>query len=83
MLESSKDVLFIVLAFSVFWITVFLCWMMYHLAMILKNANEVMHEMRERLRGMSESVDFLHDRVETMGQAIGYLTELVKKSFKK
>ena len=83
MLESSKDLFFIVLAFSVFWISMFLCWVMYSMAMILKNANEIMHEMRERLRGVSESIDFLRDRVDALTQSVGYLTEHAKKSFKK
>jgi len=64
MLESSKDVLFIVLAFCALWLTIFLCWLMYHVAMILKNANDIAHEVRERLRSISESLDEILDKID-------------------
>lgn len=79
MLESSKDLLYIVLAFSALWITLFLCWVMYSMAMILRRANDIIHELRERLRGISESVDFLRDRVDGLGKAVDYLLDVTKK----
>ncbi|MBI4098620.1 MAG: hypothetical protein HY437_01145, partial [Candidatus Magasanikbacteria bacterium] len=66
MLQSSKDLFYIVLAFSALWLTIFLCWMIYSMAVILRNANDVIHEMRERLRGISESLDFMRDKVDLL-----------------
>jgi len=75
MLQSSKDLFYIVLAFSALWLTIFLCWMIYSVAVILRNANDVIHEMRERLRGISESLDFMRDKVDVLAGSVDFLTE--------
>lgn len=77
MLQSSKDLFYIVLAFSALWVTIFLCWMIYSVAMILRNANDVIHEMRERLRGISESLDFMRDKVDLLAGSVDFLTDAV------
>ncbi len=45
------------------------------MAVILRNANDVIHEMRERLRGISEALDFMRDKVDTLASAVDFLTE--------
>ncbi len=77
MLESSKDLLFIVLAFCALWLTIFLCWMIYYVAMILKNANEIVHEVRERLASIAEALDFVRSKVDGVAGAMGFLTDSI------
>ena len=77
MLQSSKDLFYIVLAFSALWLTIFLCWMIYSVAMVLRNGNDMIHEMRERLRGISEALDFMRDKVDVLAGSVDFLTEAV------
>jgi uncharacterized protein YoxC len=66
MLETSKDILFLVIAFCVLWLTVFLCWMLYYIMRILKNANQIVEEFRTRLQILTEAIDYLRGKVENI-----------------
>ena len=48
-LESSQDLLYIVLALCVLWFTVFLCWLLYQAARVLRNANKIIESVTEKL----------------------------------
>jgi uncharacterized protein YoxC len=66
MIESSKDILYLVIAFCVLWVTVFLCWMLYYVMKILKNASQIIEEFRSRLQVLTEAIDYLRGKVETI-----------------
>lgn len=66
MIESSKDILYLVIAFCVLWVTVFLCWMLYYVMRILKNTNQIVEEFRTRLQMLTEAVDYLRGKVENI-----------------
>ena len=46
-LASTKDVLFIVLAFAVLWLAIFLSWAIYYLIGILKDARDTVHGIKK------------------------------------
>lgn len=83
MFESSKDILYLVIAFCVLWVTVFLCWMFYYVMRLLRNANEIVEEFRTRLEALMELVHNIHGKVEKISSLITLATEgaggLVKK----
>lgn len=66
MIESSKDILYLVIAFCVLWVTVFLCWMLYYVMKILKNASQIIEEFRSRLQVLTEAIDYLRGKVENI-----------------
>jgi hypothetical protein len=53
---EAKDVLLIVLAFCALWFTAFACWLIYQVAMILKNMNDVVADVRETLGKMERAM---------------------------
>ena len=75
MFETSKDVLYLVISFCIIWVTIFLCWVFYYLARILKNANQIVEEFRVRLQALSEAVDYIRGRVEQMSSLLTLVTE--------
>ena len=79
MLENSKDLLYIVLSFSVLWLTVFLCWLIYYLVSILRNANEMVEELRERFRGIEEAIRSIRDRIEHATTSLNFVSEGVMR----
>ena len=79
MLENSKDLLYIVLSFSALWLTVFLCWLIYYLVSILRNANEMTEELRERFRGIEEAMRSIRDRMEHATSTFSFVAEGVTK----
>lgn len=77
MLYTSKDLLYIVLAFFVLWLTVaviFLSWALYYFAKIVRDAYRIFGDMRQRL----EAVDkFIHVLTEKLEHTSSYLALLV------
>ncbi len=82
MIESSQDILNLVIAFCVLWVTVFLCWMFYYVARILKNANQIVEEFRTRLQMLTETVDYLRGRVENIHNILSVATGGVAEAVK-
>jgi len=63
-LESSKDILYLVIAFCILWVTVFLCWMFYYTARILRNASQIIEEFRLKLQNLTEAINHVRNKVE-------------------
>lgn len=79
MLESSKDIMYLVIAFSVLWLTIFLCWMLYYLAMMFKNANEIIEEIRDKVHAISSALDFIRDKIEFVAGGMSFLSKYIGK----
>lgn len=71
MLDTSKDILFLVIAFCILWVTVFLCWMFYYVTRILKNANAIAEEFRSRLQILTEAINYVRGKVENIHSLLG------------
>ena len=84
---SSKDILYVVISFCIIWTTVFLCWVFYYLAKILKNTNQIVEEFRVRLQALTESIDYVRKKVEQMSTLLTLVsegaTEMVKRMINK
>ncbi len=75
MFDTSKDILYIVLSFCIIWVTVFLCWMLYYVTRILRNANEIVEEFRVRLQVLLEAVNYVRNKVEMISNIMTAATE--------
>ena len=86
-METSKDILYLVIAFCVLWVTVFLCWMFYYVTRILKNANAIAEEFRSRLQILTEAINYVRGKVENihslLGMAGGGMAGVVKNMVNK
>ena len=79
MLETSKDLLNIVIALCVLWFTVFLCWMIYYMAMILKRVNEVMEKVTGTLDAIAGFFTKAKEKINSVGSTLATAMELGKK----
>ena len=83
MFENSQDVLYIVLSISILWFTVFLCWLLYQAARVLRNVNRITENLMEKLEMITEAVNFIKDKVDHLSGKMGVvstmLTGLVEK----
>lgn len=70
MIETSKDILYIVISFCVLWATVFLCWMFYYAGKILKNTSQIIEEFRVRLQALADAIGYIQEKVEYMSLAM-------------
>jgi biopolymer transport protein ExbB/TolQ len=64
-LESSKDILFLVLAFCILWFTAFLCWALYYVITILRDASNAVSEIRDRIAAIDDAVRMVREKIES------------------
>ncbi len=70
-LESSKDILYLVLAFSILWFTAFVCWALYYVITILRDASNAVSEIRDRIAAIDEAVRMVREKVEASFGSFG------------
>mgnify|MGYP001560257054 CR=1 FL=1 len=70
-LTSSQDLLNIVLALAILWFTVFLCWLLYQAGRVLRNANDIVESIAEKLELITEAIQFIKDKVDSMSSHMG------------
>jgi len=75
MLETSKDLLYIVIAFCVLWLTVFMCWTIYYVAMLLKQAYDLTRGFRNKLERLDDLMDLAKRRLENSGSHLALMAE--------
>ncbi|MBI3495390.1 hypothetical protein HY065_02075 [Candidatus Berkelbacteria bacterium] len=78
LIENSRDVLNLVVAFSVLWVALFLSWLLYYAAQILRHANQIVEDVQTRMHELAESVGYLRDKLELVGAGVGFLMDGVK-----
>jgi len=79
LIQDSKDLLFIVIAFCVLWLTIFVAWFIYYLAMIMRQAYQATKDMRERINKIDEIIQSLKEKIEHSASYLSLISEGVKK----
>jgi archaellum component FlaC len=76
---QSQDILYIVLAFCALWITAFMCWLIWQVAMILKNVNDTMAEAREKIGKIEEAISVIKSRFEKATVGLSFLGDGIRR----
>lgn len=79
LIQDSKDLLYVVIAFCVLWLTIFLAWFIYYLAMLMRQVFLATHDMRERIKKVDEVIKVLKEKIE---HSVSYLL-LIGEGMKK
>ncbi len=89
-IETSVDVMYVVISVCIVIFTGFLVWIMFYVAQILRQGNEVIGEIRIKIAEFEETLDQLKERVVSSATSISYIAseiggvvELVKGMKKK
>jgi hypothetical protein len=79
MIETSKDLLYVVLAFSVLWLTIFISWTLYYVIMMLRHANQLLASFREKVEKVSQAVEKIKEKFENTSAYLGLIGKAVEK----
>ena len=79
MLETSKDLLYLVIAFCILWITVFFCWLLYYFISIIGSVRGVIKSVKEKLEKVDELINLIKDKVEHSTTYLGVIVNGVGK----
>ncbi len=90
MIESTKDILFLVLAFCILWFTTFVCWLLYYFIVVMRDVKNLVHGVKKSVERIEELAATLKEKVEAgasyfavfaeiMRTAVGFAMEKKKK----
>ena len=79
MLDTSKDVLNIIIAFCVLFFSFFLCWVIYYIAMILKRIHSVMETFTKTLNAVTGFFEIAKSKVNNIGSTISTAIDVGKR----
>lgn len=77
MLETS-DILYIVLAFCALWITAFICWFIYQLAVMLKRVNDLIAELKWQIERVEQVLNGMKAKFDEGTGHLGSIVEHIK-----
>ena len=77
-LESSKDILFLVLAFCALMFTMFACWGMYYVIAMLRDGSNLIGEIRDRLHAIDSTIRGVKEKLEHSASYLGMVAAGVK-----
>lgn len=76
---ESKDILFFVLAFCVLWFTLFVSWLIWQVAMILKNVNDTVSDAREKLGLIEKAIVSVREKFDNMSGMVGLVGKGIER----
>ena len=79
MLTTSTDLLLVVIAFCILWLTIFICWSMYYVVVMLKNFSKMTVSVREKLELVDKILKLVHEKLETGSNHMALITDSVIK----
>lgn len=77
-LETSQDLFYIVLSIAIISFTVFLCWFMYYLIRILKNAVYMVEKVTTVMQKADKVLDLIQEKLESGGTYFALAANAVK-----
>lgn len=78
MFETSKDILYIVLAFSVLWLTIFLSWLLFYTISILRNLRWFIKGAKDNAAGVFKNIDAIKEKIERSVSHLGFIADAAK-----
>ena len=75
-MTTTLEILWIVLAFCALWVAAFLCWAIYHIAMVARNIHLVLDEARHGIAQVEAAIAKVHDKLEHHAKILDPLVAL-------
>lgn len=77
---SPQDILYIVLAFSALWLAIFISFAFLYLALILRQANFTIKELRNKLNLIDSVLTSIKEKLEHSSSHLAFLVEAVREA---
>ena len=78
-IETSKDLLFVVIAFCILWVTIFFCWLLYYFITTAKRMHDVIKSGKDKLDKVGEILDLAKQKITDGASYFGAVIEGVIK----
>jgi biopolymer transport protein ExbB/TolQ len=81
-IETSKDILYIVLAFCVLWLTIFMSWLLYYFIGMARNAYRLVQGFSNTIKKTDELIKTLKEKIEHSASYFVVAAEALKEVVK-
>lgn len=81
MLETSKDVLYIVLALSIGFVSFFVAWAIFYVVMILRDFQKITFSFRKKLDLIDEILYSLKEKLDSTSSYVKLITDTIASIF--
>jgi len=79
MLNTSKDILYLVLSFCILWITVFICWLLYYFISTVGGVRKIVKGVEDKVAKVDALLNLVKEKVEHSATYLGLLVEGIAK----
>jgi len=79
MLETSLDLLYIVLALCALWLTIFTCWWLFYVIMIIRRVYQITKTIKEKLKLIDELTETAKNKLEHASLYVNLAAEGIGK----
>lgn len=79
LINNSRDLLNVVLCFCVLWLTIFIAWFIYYLAMIMRQFFYIVKETRQKINKIDEVIGAFKEKIEHSASYLMLIGEGIKK----
>lgn len=86
MFETSQDILYITVSVCALVFTGFLCWVLFYLAQLLKQSNQITEELHAKMTEWAEAIDEIKERVintaatlSSLGDQVGRVVDFINR----
>ena len=78
-LQTSADILNLVLALAVLWIVFLLSWFLWNAISIVRSIRGTIHELQERLQMIDDVVRLAREKLESTSTYLGLLVDVIRE----
>ncbi len=79
MFNTSKDLLYLVIAFCILWLTVFMCWLLYYFISIIGSVRRLVKSAEDKVNKIGEVIETLKDKINHSATHLALIVEGVSK----
>jgi hypothetical protein len=79
MLDTSKDLLFIVLAICAIFFTTFACWLLYYFIAIVKDVYQLTNGIKKKIDLLDDILKTLKEKISSTASYVGLIFNSVEK----
>lgn len=70
-LDSTLDLLYLVIAISVLWVAAMLTWLLFEAALAIRNANRIIKHVQEKVLWLEETITGIGERLQSSAKYLG------------
>ncbi|MFH1029939.1 MAG: hypothetical protein V1770_01625 [bacterium] len=78
-IQTTKDIMFLVIAFCILLLTVFAVWLLYYFIAIIRDVRKVTKSVEEKVEKVGRIIDLLKEKLDSSAMQFALLVSAIKE----